>query len=414
MILSDDMILNTDKIIFSDLLPHVQPVRSHWQPFAFRHSLGTLAITSIFSLSSYFNFHNWFTALTWKAVHPNLIPVDLLAFTFSTPLSLSMHQFHFQYNFSTPLSHSQDHFHNTTFFSEGHFHFLNTTFTFSIPLSLSMQQISLSQCHFQYIFSNPLSLSQDHFHNTTFFFLKITFTFSTQLSLSQHHFHFQPSPGKLFIPALCRLIFIPLFLLCNYRPSGVERLWPVSFWHHCWQNHHDVDRPGPFPLGRPLLVFCHFVRSLRRIHCFPCTHVLPQVIIIITINISLCAGTLHIYVPKWRRRKIFGENLKYLIHRSVGAEYASIAGMMGAAAIGVQVSPSSPLSSSLSRLSSSSTKITTVILSLSPGWDPVRVARLLPHASDHISSCSRLGIARLLAAIPPGLNFHFLADNFLG
>ena len=361
MILSDDMILNTDKIIFSDLLPHVQPVRSHWQPFAFRHSLGTLAITSIFSLSSYFNFHNWFTALTWKAVHPNLIPVDLLAFTFSTPLSLSMHQFHFQYNFSTPLSHSQD-----------------------------------------------------HFHNTTSFFLKITFTFSTQLSLSQHNFHFQPSPGKLFIPALCRLIFIPLFLLCNYRPSGVERLWPVSFWHHCWQNHHDVDRPGPFPLGRPLLVFCHFVRSLRRIHCFPCTHVLPQVIIIITINISLCAGTLHIYVPKWRRRKIFGENLKYLIHRSVGAEYASIAGMMGAAAIGVQVSPSSPLSSSSSRLSSSSTKITTVILSLSPGWDPVRVARLLPHASDHISSCSRLGIARLLAAIPPGLNFHFLADNFLG
>ena len=231
MILSDDMILNTDKIIFSDLLPHVQPVRSHWQPFAFRHSLGTLAITSIFSLSSYFNFHNWFTALTWKAVHPNLIPVDLLAFTFSTPLSLSMHQFHFQYNFSTPLSHSQDHFHNTTFF-------LKVTFTFSIPLSLSMQQISLSQCHFQYIFSNPLSLSQDHFHNTTFFFLKITFTFSTQLSLSQHHFHFQPSPGKLFIPALCRLIFIPLFLLCNYRPSGVERLWPVSFWHHCWQNHH--------------------------------------------------------------------------------------------------------------------------------------------------------------------------------
>ena len=58
MILSDDMILNTDEIIFSDLLPHVQPVRSHWQPFAFRHSLGTLAITSIFSLSSYFNFHN--------------------------------------------------------------------------------------------------------------------------------------------------------------------------------------------------------------------------------------------------------------------------------------------------------------------------------------------------------------------
>ena len=210
MILSDDMILNTDKIIFSDLLPHVQPVRSHWQPFAFRHSLGTLAITSIFSLSSYFNFHNWFTALTWKAVHPNLIPVDLLAFTFSTPLSLSMHQFHFQYNFSTPLSHSQDHFHNTTFFfwrslslSQYNFHFLNTTFTFyatnfTFSMSLSIYLLkptfsfsrSLSQHHFLF--------SEDHLH-----FLNTTFSFSTSLSLSaltREAVHPGPLPLDLHSP----------------------------------------------------------------------------------------------------------------------------------------------------------------------------------------------------------------------
>ena len=216
MILSDDMILNTDKIIFSDLLPHVQPVRSHWQPFAFRHSLGTLAITSIFSLSSYFNFHNWFTALTWKAVHPNLIPVDLLAFTFSTPLSLSMHQFHFQYNFSTPLSHSQDHFHNTTFFSEGHFHFLNTTFTFSIPLSLS-------QYHFHFLCNkfHFLNVTFNISSQTHFLFLKITFTtplsfFWRSPSLSQHNFlflnitfTFSPHPGS-----------------CSSRPSAAWSSFP--------------------------------------------------------------------------------------------------------------------------------------------------------------------------------------------
>ena len=103
----------------------------------------------------------------------------------------------------------------------------------------------------------------------------------------------QPSPGKLFIPALCRLIFIPLFLLCNYRPSGVERLWPVSFFnhhhYHCNYNRHhhcfhDYYRhPGSVPLGRPLLVLCHSLWSLRWLHGFLGPHVLPQVITIIVI-----------------------------------------------------------------------------------------------------------------------------------
>ena len=42
-------------------------------------------------------------------------------------------------------------------------------------------------------------------------------------------FSLQPSPRWLFIPVLLRVMFIPYFLLCNYRPSGVERLWPVLF-----------------------------------------------------------------------------------------------------------------------------------------------------------------------------------------
>ena len=28
---------------------------------------------------------------------------------------------------------------------------------------------------------------------------------------------------------MLRSLFIPFFLLCNYRPAGVERLWPVLF-----------------------------------------------------------------------------------------------------------------------------------------------------------------------------------------
>ena len=42
-------------------------------------------------------------------------------------------------------------------------------------------------------------------------------------------FSMQPSADKLWIPILARGLFIPFFLLCNYRPAGVERLWPVLF-----------------------------------------------------------------------------------------------------------------------------------------------------------------------------------------
>eukprot|EP00095_Tigriopus_kingsejongensis_P011399 maker-scaffold68_size422247-snap-gene-3.19 protein:Tk11399 transcript:maker-scaffold68_size422247-snap-gene-3.19-mRNA-1 annotation:"hypothetical protein DAPPUDRAFT_300160" len=42
-----------------------------------------------------------------------------------------------------------------------------------------------------------------------------------------------PSPRWLFVPVLLRFFFIPFFALCNYRPVGVERLWPVLI-HWDW------------------------------------------------------------------------------------------------------------------------------------------------------------------------------------
>jgi equilibrative nucleoside transporter 1/2/3 len=45
-----------------------------------------------------------------------------------------------------------------------------------------------------------------------------------------------PSPRWVFIPTMLRFLFLPYFLLCNYRPTGVERLWPAmihwdyAFW----------------------------------------------------------------------------------------------------------------------------------------------------------------------------------------
>lgn len=39
-----------------------------------------------------------------------------------------------------------------------------------------------------------------------------------------------PSPKHLFIPVVARLLFIPLFIFCNYRPS--LRTWPIWFENH--------------------------------------------------------------------------------------------------------------------------------------------------------------------------------------
>jgi len=44
-----------------------------------------------------------------------------------------------------------------------------------------------------------------------------------------------PSPRWLVIPILLRALFLPFFLLCNYRPFGVERLWPaLMHWDYAY------------------------------------------------------------------------------------------------------------------------------------------------------------------------------------
>ncbi len=51
-----------------------------------------------------------------------------------------------------------------------------------------------------------------------------------------HLIYFQPSPRWLFIPIMLRFLFLPFFLLCNFKPTGVERMWPTmmhwdyAFW----------------------------------------------------------------------------------------------------------------------------------------------------------------------------------------
>lgn len=45
----------------------------------------------------------------------------------------------------------------------------------------------------------------------------------------------QPTPRWLAVPVMLRALFLPFFLLCNYRPSGVERLWPAMMhWDHAF------------------------------------------------------------------------------------------------------------------------------------------------------------------------------------
>lgn len=38
---------------------------------------------------------------------------------------------------------------------------------------------------------------------------------------------FQPSKKYLVIPVILRVVYIPLFLICNYQPMGTERILPV-------------------------------------------------------------------------------------------------------------------------------------------------------------------------------------------
>ena len=69
-------------------------------------------------------------------------------------------------------------------------------------------------------------ISKDYFVSLTCF---LTFNLFAVLGNMLPSYISWPSADKLWIPILARALFIPFFLLCNYRPAGVERLWPVLF-----------------------------------------------------------------------------------------------------------------------------------------------------------------------------------------
>jgi len=121
-------------------------------------------------------------------------------------------------------------------------------------------------------------ISKEYFISLTCF---LTFNSCAVLGNMLPSYVTWPSPERLFLPVIGRLLFIPFFLLCNYRPSGVERLWPVLF-------HWD----GLYWLGAVLFALSGgYTASLALMYC----------------------------------------------PRSVEAEFASVAGMMGASAIGTGI-----------------------------------------------------------------------------
>lgn len=62
------------------------------------------------------------------------------------------------------------------------------------------------------------------FMDVTCFF---TFNFCAMLGNLLATFVTKPGPNKLFICVLLRIVFIPLFLICNYQPQGVVRVMPL-------------------------------------------------------------------------------------------------------------------------------------------------------------------------------------------
>lgn len=52
-------------------------------------------------------------------------------------------------------------------------------------------------------------------------FRKFVFTYKIVFDL------FQPSPKFLMYPVLLRVIFIPMFLVCNYLPEKIDRVMPI-------------------------------------------------------------------------------------------------------------------------------------------------------------------------------------------
>ncbi|GLV32794.1 Equilibrative nucleoside transporter 2 [Carabus blaptoides fortunei] len=73
--------------------------------------------------------------------------------------------------------------------------------------------------------------SDSHFVVTDKYYTSVTcfltFNVCAMLGSSISSWFTWPKPKYLWIPVMLRLLYIPLFLLCNYQPAKVDRIFPV-------------------------------------------------------------------------------------------------------------------------------------------------------------------------------------------
>ncbi|XP_076762119.1 equilibrative nucleoside transporter 1 isoform X2 [Xylocopa sonorina] len=95
----------------------------------------------------------------------------------------------------------------------------NTFFIFFVTLSL------FPSVHSDIVSSDPDFIVPPDYYSTVMCFL--TFNVTALLGSSIASLVQWPSKKYLVIPVLLRTLYIPLFLLCNYKPIGVTRVLPV-------------------------------------------------------------------------------------------------------------------------------------------------------------------------------------------
>lgn len=79
-------------------------------------------------------------------------------------------------------------------------------------------------------FHNIMDSMGNLFTKYLFIFVSFFLNFSLLILISIFLFYLyyvQPSRKYLVYPVLLRLVFVPLFLFCNYRPADVTRVLPV-------------------------------------------------------------------------------------------------------------------------------------------------------------------------------------------
>ncbi|CAL7938705.1 unnamed protein product [Xylocopa violacea] len=95
----------------------------------------------------------------------------------------------------------------------------NTFYIFFVTLSL------FPSVHSDIVSSDPDFIVPPDYYSTVMCFL--TFNVTALLGSSIASLVQWPSKRYLVIPVVLRTLYIPLFLLCNYKPSGVTRVLPV-------------------------------------------------------------------------------------------------------------------------------------------------------------------------------------------